>query len=408
MSSALLALLLRSEAFEATGSVLEKMRGMQGAMDSLLVEAERHGVLGRIWKRRGGQLRREFPTSIAARWRRAAYRLAARNLASCAELLRAVLCLRHAGIRSIPLKGPALGVAITGSFCTRDYVDLDLLIDVADSAHALEVLRTEGYRVAHQVGVNGAACDQVALSHPEGSMMLELQWDLGRRWNLYARAGEPPFPFEELWRRRSSVRICGVGTPSLAGPDQFLMLAVHGARHYWSKLLWVCDAADAVAAWPEMDWSLVLRGATQLRCVRRVCLTFHLISEVLGVQVPEAAWQRIRRDAQVPLLAGGIVRRWDEPDPPGWRRDLGDLGFTLASLDNWPSRLSLASRALRAWLRPNPRDYACLALPGWAAPAYYAIRPIRLAWRYGPQALQGCLGFTGSTEESSRDTSSQY
>jgi hypothetical protein len=381
---------------------------MQGATGSLLVEAERHGVLGRIWKRRSGKLRSEFPASIAVRWRRAAYRLAARNLASCDELLRAVRCLRHAGIRSIPLKGPALGMALTGSVCTRDYVDLDLLIDGADSVHALEVLCAEGYRIAHQVGVNGAVCDQVALSHPDGSMMLELQWDLGRSWNLHARAGERPFPFEDLWRRRLSVRIGGVGIPSLAGPDQFLMLAVHGARHYWSRLLWVCDAADAVAAWPGMDWALVLRRAARLRCVRRVCLTFQLISEVLGVQVPEAAWQRLRGDAQVPLIASGIMRRWDEPDRPGWRGDLGDLGFTLASLEDWPGRLGLASRALRAWLRPNPRDYACLTLPGWAAPVYYAIRPIRLAWRYGPEALQACLGAGGIAEESSRDTGSQY
>jgi hypothetical protein len=200
---------------------------MQGATGSLLVEAERHGVLGRIWKRRSGKLRSEFPASIAVRWRRAAYRLAARNLASCDELLRAVRCLRHAGIRSIPLKGPALGMALTGSVCTRDYVDLDLLIDGADSVHALEVLCAEGYRIAHQVGVNGAVCDQVALSHPDGSMMLELQWDLGRSWNLHARAGERPFPFEDLWRRRLSVRIGGVG---IAWGEALLEQAALGMR----------------------------------------------------------------------------------------------------------------------------------------------------------------------------------
>lgn len=373
----------------------------------MLEEALRHGVLGRIWKQQGDRLRTVFSPSTTRRWRHAMRCLAARNLASCDELLRVVQTLRHEGIRALPVKGPALAVALSGSPCSRDYADVDLLVDRAEATPALEILRAAGYRDA-QTGACTAAGDQVALTHPDGTMVLELQWDLGRRWNLRSCAGEPPFVFGELWQRRTAVPFGSAELPSLAGEDQFLLLSVHGARHCWRRLLWVCDAADAVSAWPQMDWDFVFVQAERLRCIRRVCLAFQLSSDVLGAPIPEFAQRRISRDARIPRIARGIVRRWDEPAPPEWRADLSDLGFTLSSLDEWRDRAGLGGRALWAWFRPNGRDHALVALPAWAAPVYYAIRPFRLAWRYGPEAMQAWLGFASRAEEDSGDTAIRF
>jgi hypothetical protein len=49
-----------------------------------------------------------------------------------------------------------------------------------------------------------------------------------------------------------------------------------------------------------------------------------------------------------------------------------------AATETWPDRL----RHLHEWLlMPRPPDYEWVALPSWARPAYYAVRPVRLLLR---------------------------
>src|SRR3712207_8653927 len=44
-----------------------------------------------------------------------------------------------------------------------------------------------------------------------------------------------------------------------------LILCVHGTKHIWGRLSWICDVAELLRTQPDMDWEYVLdRKSTRL------------------------------------------------------------------------------------------------------------------------------------------------
>ncbi len=86
--------------------------------------------------------------------------------------------LRVAGIRSLPLKGPALGRAIYGQLGRRPSSDIDLLVAREDLIRAIDSVARLGYRPAHQeVHAHALPLLHVRMDHVTGGLPpLELHW----------------------------------------------------------------------------------------------------------------------------------------------------------------------------------------------------------------------------------------
>ena len=146
--------------------------------------------------------------------------------------------LERAGIRSVLLKGPAFARLLYRDARSRDYTDVDLLVDPARLERAEEVLRALGFQrfdpeaavrrtdasVGRAVGVQGASHATPWL-HEQDSLIVDLHDSLpqcGAQASAVWAALAEHLVVEEIG---------GVATATLDRPASALLVALHVAHH---------------------------------------------------------------------------------------------------------------------------------------------------------------------------------
>ena len=299
-----------------------------------------------------------------------------RTLEIAEELASVVRTFQSHGIRFALFKGAALSLQLYGRLAAREYNDLDLIVPLADVAHAEELLSVRGYRPAFAdrrfrrffLGHQG----QTAFRRDGGTVDLDLHWTFSGSFL--------PFPLRdrEIWDRLTSVSVAGVDVPTLAPADTVLLLAGHGTKEGWRSLMWLRDFAFAVERWRDLDWADIHRRAGRNGCGDSVLLACALAEQVLATPGPSALAQAIAANDRVAALAASLGARLREGNLD--KRHLDDLALCDRRVDRWRAGLGFA-------LAPTPGDFDALPLPRALWPAYYLLRPVRLM----AKAVRGTL-----------------
>jgi hypothetical protein len=181
--------------------------------------------------------------------------------------------------------------------------------------------------------------------------------------------------------------------------DQLLILCAHPAKHCWSKLEWVVDLAAFIQTNGErIDWPAALDRAGRLGARRLLLLAIGLTGHLLRQQAPVEVQAAIRADKIVGRLVLEISESLCESSA-GLKRINGSYGLVEAGLLYMRTRERLADkvpylkffgRLFREWgaVGPNERDYGVVKLPRYLGALYFAIRPLRLLWKYGGRLLR--------------------
>jgi len=157
---------------------------------------------------------------------------------SAEQILR---CLADASVRTLALKGLALGASVYDSPGLRTVSDLDILVPGKDLFRAMEALKRHGLRAGP--GEPSAPAD-LRGNHALGfypSKRHEPSIDL--HWHVLAsaRGDDDDVSF---WSAARPLMIGSTPTLSLCPEDQLLHVLVHGVR--WTRMphvRWVADAA---------------------------------------------------------------------------------------------------------------------------------------------------------------------
>ena len=108
------------------------------------------------------------------------------------------------------------------------------------------------------------------------------------RVELHCRvtAGQFPFPvdFERLWAGRETIDVGGETLPTMRPTDHLALLSVHGNRHCWTGLCWLCDFAAAVRTF-DADWERILESAAERGGERMLLVGCELADRLLGERV---------------------------------------------------------------------------------------------------------------------------
>jgi hypothetical protein len=87
--------------------------------------------------------------------------------------------------------------------------------------------------------------------------------------------------------------------PALSLEDEFVLNCIHGAKHFWERLMWPADIAAIIARHPEISWERVTQAARDVGAERMVRVALLLSERLLGAALPEpmAAGARADRTA---------------------------------------------------------------------------------------------------------------
>jgi hypothetical protein len=340
--------------------------------------AQAHGLRPLLYHHLNAACADAIPQHVLELMRADAHLNAARNLVMTRELLALLAVFASEGIRAVSYKGPVLAETLYGSLALREFTDLDILVRPEAAVRARDLMMSRGYRpypelaAKHDAAFRREYCEYM-FTHPASGMIVEIQWDLAPRFFSVA------LDRDGLERRLGTGTIMGVPTSVLSPEDLLFILCVHGCKHAWSKLEWVCGVAERIRASPDLDWNLVLALAERAGALRMVRLGVALARDLLDAPLPAIAERAIARDPAVARLAAEMASDLCAGATPS--HDLLPRAIVhMRMRERWRDRVRYAARLSST---PSARDWALLG----SSPAYrvlaYPLRLTRLAFKYG-------------------------
>ncbi len=349
----------------------------------LISLASRHGVLPLLYWHLNELCARAVPAPALESLRQHFVSNVRNNLLLTGELRTLLKHLHAAHIRALPFKGPALTMALYGNLALREFCDLDVLVHRDDVPDAKRLLESRGYRP--HLAVSDAQIAAFVRHHTDLSfqddprdILLEIHWHfLPRLMGFRLRP-------EALWGHLDSVQLGGESFPTLPPIESLLLAAVHGCKHGWERLGWICDVAEWLRVHPEANWPAILKYAGRLGCRRMLLLSLWLAHDLLDTPLADEVIHAVRQDPMVIELAYQVrtlLFAEKEPNPGLISRWL----FHLRSRERLHDRLSYL---LRLGMAPTVFDWQAVPLPPSLHFLSYLIRPARLASKYGRLVLR--------------------
>lgn len=316
-----------------------------------------------------------------------------------AELRKLVELFDSRGIRAIPFKGPVLAASVYGDLSLRQFGDLDILVNKQNILSVGELLVSQGYQrgggegdgMDHDghdddhddVAYLGPNC--YVFAQPERGVRIDLQWRITEKYFSFSLDNE------RLWERLVPVSIGGKSVLTFAPMDLLLILCVHGSKHRWEKLKWVCDVAELVRSHSrQIDWTKIQQEASGMGVGRMLGLGLFLAHELLGARLPGEVAKRVESDRRMQSVARQIREKLFTPadKPTG---DFQRVVFYLKAKDRWQDRWRFCSLYVSQFVHkaitPSSKDRAGLPLPAPFFFLHYFFRPLRLALQYGRLGL---------------------
>jgi hypothetical protein len=284
-------------------------------------------------------------------------------------------------------------MAFHGSLALRQIADLDFFIEKRQAGQVFSLLIDRGYVLAGKFKAMSSEeirldHKDIELIHPETGISLELHWSACEPWF------DQRLSRLNLWEPSSTTTLLNRAIPLPSPEDMVFLLALHGLRHRWESLKWICDIDAMIHAFPAMDWAAVLFRAAKLSRKRMVLLPLALVERLFGTRLPACVVKAIGEDATVSVLAGQLVEQHLADDGGGLASSKNAVyelisreAVRLRSRENFADRFRLVASLLFNLFRPTVNDRRFLSARTLPESLCWIIRPIRLLNSYGPACL---------------------
>jgi hypothetical protein len=300
----------------------------------------------------------------------------ARNLFLAAELLKILKVLERNGIPAVAFKGPMLALEGYGNLGLRQFQDLDVLVKEKDFSNARELFLSLGYRPWRKLTPleekqHFQSNHAYTLVRSDDGLSLDLHWRITQERYAFG------LDVESLWSRLARTSFCGQDVFCLSREDLLLVLCIHGSKHCWERLAWVCDVAEVIRAYPGLDWDAFMGRAQALKIEKPVILGLKLATKLLAAGLPDSVSAKIEEHRDVRLVSRLICKRlFARVNQP-----LGLIEHTLLfwlTGEGFKNRLPHLGYTFRRVFIPTEHDIALVSLPRAIWFLYYPLRFIRL------------------------------
>lgn len=272
--------------------------------DELVKRAKKHGVTSLLYWNLNAICPELVPSDVLLFLRQHFQSNAVRAHLLTEELIQLAKVAAAHGVCLIPFKGPTLAVMAYGNLLLRDFRDMDLIVAKETIIEAYKILGSQGYQSLQSAQRH--LSNDLSSEHyhnfekAHGNVRVDLQWVM---------AGED-FSFQldriSIWQNLQPLELQDTQVMSLAPEDLLLILCVHGSKHVWEEMKWVCDVAELVRSQQKMDWGRVLMLAREWRCQRMLFLGLSLAQTLFDIKLPDFLSQQITSDIVVATLSKNI------------------------------------------------------------------------------------------------------
>ena len=347
----------------------------------VLGTAHQHRVLPLLWRTLSRTAPDAVPELVTRRLRDAYLANAKRNLYLTNELFQVADVLRAQDIPSIPYKGPVLASLVYGDVGLRQFADLDIIVPAGDVVRARHLMVSRGYCPEKEMSDDELRAllrveKHITMLRDELGINLEIHWEITTdRDPIQIRPGL-------LWGDLRDVTVAGTVVKTHSYENLLLIQCVHGGKHRWERLGWLCDVAEIVRSSRDLNWKSVIENAEALGALRILLLGLTLAKNLLGAAPPPEVLQAIQKDEDLVPLSKQVT---------GWLFHEGPVALDLGEGEQYfmnlrersADKLRVAVQQAKTYLTLTSRDTSALPRSGGFTGLLYVLRPIRLGREYG-------------------------
>lgn len=365
----------RTDASDRVAARIREIAVAKVDWEYLFLLARRHSIVPLLYRQLDQHASDLVPTEYLSQLKKHYLENVARNTVLTAELCSLITCFASSGIDAIPYKGPVLAQFAYGDLALRRFVDLDVIVKKSDVLKAREILLAEGYIPSKSLSLNQQELllrtqHNMQFSRDNHRLIIELHWEVAP--HLFASTVDS----DQLWENLATVDLNGTEVKTLSAADLLFSLCVHGSRHLWERLGWICDLAELLAR-HSFDWPSLLRRAAQADTDRMFLLGLYLAEQLLEAPLPAAVKQRCDADSRLASLAENVVEHLfnGTTHVPATSREIFKYNIGVRKT------LGARARYILYMLRPTDGDLGAHSLPESLSFAYYLARPLRILKR---------------------------
>lgn len=214
----------------------------------------------------------------------------AKQQLAVAKATETIRLFEQAGIKTMLVKGAAIGPLYYSHPGSRPMEDFDLVVSPEHVPQAVEIAQNAGWRLeAHNVHWRPllARTHAMTLLHASGQQ-LDLHWHILHD----RRRPEIDAAF------RAGSRLCSIGgrtVTTLSDTDHLIHACVHGARRNpVAPVRWIADATFILRR-GTVDWPRLLHNSRAWRQILPVRIALTYLAEAMGCPVPAQVVASLRR-----------------------------------------------------------------------------------------------------------------
>ncbi len=307
------------------------------------------------------------------------------NILLTGKLIEVVKLFQSNDTPVMPFKGPLLADQVYGNLALRRYSDLDILVQPDDLEKAVALLLSIGYTPMTDAYwlENIKLClkqkKDIKFVSKENNIYIELHWRLSKPYF------DVPIKPEHLWQQAEIASLGGIQVSTLSFNHLLIYLCLHGSKHAWDRLAWICDVNELIGSRKPVDWEHIFEEAAQLGCENVLGLGLYLVDKFFGLECSNPKWEKIKTDETLQTMAVEVQARIfaDELLPLDISKSyLNQLKLKEKRQDRWRLHFYYGNKYLQLIFSPNELDKDKFPLPSRLTPLYYALRPVRLFCNY--------------------------
>jgi hypothetical protein len=217
--------------------------------------------------------------------------------------------------------------------------------------------------------------DDMVLARQIDGVVVELHWEMSGRYL------SRPLDMECISSRLEIVTLFNRDIPHLSVEDLLLYLCIHGTRHMWERLEWVCGVAELIQNRKDLQWNKVFKIAEDMNCSRILRHGLYLARDLLDVKMPIQVTKELAFDPVLPRLSEQVTQHLFPLFGPEEKEKGGNRFNSL----QFRVRDSLSEKVGYGWRQltePREADWCWFPLPACLAFMYGVFRPLRLGWKY--------------------------
>ena len=296
------------------------------------------------------------PVTVREGLRQYCQNIAVRNLFMTAELSRVLSLMSLSGVDTLPYKGPLLSQTLYKDLNLRQFGDLDIVIQPQDMLSVEKLLIAEGYRPYFGKKTAAELSDYMAAKnehtydfyHDQKKILIEVHW---RFWPVFFSSVKP----KDIWHRREPAHLAGKTVTNLKIEDSLIILCMHGSRHRWQRLSWLCDIAMLLDNYPELNWNEATSTAQQWGAKRMLYLGLYLSHVWLDAPLPAAVLQKVLAEPAIASLSAQVDEQLFHLKSSKW--PLSSTRYQIQARERWQDK-AICTQSLLHWiLRGLPSEH---------------------------------------------------